>query len=208
MVKKSLSLLVLGIVMFSCSGGEKNEVKEETQAKEVVQTVETSQEQKEQTEIQEPVESTTTDCTTTLDVYLNDPDLSGTNIRKSPKGEKLTQIVKQGEDAEFFITVTESKAGWFKISTIEDMEGKVEMDYSSAWIYGGVLGVNTRNYGNQTINVYSNANSTKIIGTITSETYGLSLVDLCGDWVRVRNKNVDGWVKKEWLCGNPLTTCA
>lgn len=208
MVKKSLSLLVLGIVMFSCSGGEKNEVKEETQAKEVVQTVETSQEQKEQTEIQEPVESTTTDCTTTLDVYLNDPDLSGTNIRKSPKGEKLTQIVKQGEDAEFFITVTESEAGWFKISAIEDMEGKVEMDYSSAWIYGGVLGVNTRNYGNQTINVYSNANSTKIIGTITSETYGLSLVDLCGDWVRVRNKNVDGWVKKEWLCGNPLTTCA
>lgn len=208
MVKKSLSLLALGIVMFSCSGGEKNEVKKETQAKEVVQTVETSQEQQEQTKIQEPVESTTTDCTTTLDVYLNDPDLSGTNIRKSPKGEKLTQIVKQGEDAEFFITVTESEAGWFKISAIEDMEGKVEMDYSSAWIYGGVLGVNTRNYGNQTINVYSDANSTKIIGTITTETYGLSLVDLCGDWVRVRNKNVDGWVKKEWLCGNPLTTCA
>ena len=49
-----------------------------------------------------------------ISVYLNDPDKSGTNIRRTPKGEIITKLIVDEHNLEYSILVTEAKNGWLK----------------------------------------------------------------------------------------------
>ncbi|MBN2664588.1 MAG: hypothetical protein JXR68_13145 [Bacteroidales bacterium] len=143
-----------------------------------------------------------------LRVYLSDPDESGTNIRKSPGGEIILTLVKDDEDFEFFITVTEAQNGWFKIQNpIVGMENNFEIPGGKGWIHGSVIAVDTRNYGGQKIEIWSEPGEGKIIGYINEEAYNIGLKDLYGNWAKIEYKGIEGWVKIDWLCGNPLTNC-
>ena len=149
-------------------------------------------------------------CTpSTLEVYLNDIDESGTNIRQSPGGKVVMQLVKGDIDDEFFITLTQAQKGWFKIkSPIGGMEEDVEIPNGEGWIHGSVIGVDTRNYGGQTLELLDSPINGNVVGEITTEAYGLKLKDICGRWVQVDYKGTIGWIDSNWLCGNPLTTCS
>lgn len=151
----------------------------------------------------------TPNCTGQLTTFLNDPDLSGTNVRKEPKGAIVYKMVRESEEDEFLIEISESQKGWFKVAAIESMEGPVELDYTSAWVHGSVLGVSTKNYGGESITFYKEANANAAtVNTTTELLYNLSLVDFCGEWVRVKGEGFEGWIQQEWLCGSSLTNCS
>lgn len=149
-------------------------------------------------------------CTpSTLDVYLDDPDDSGTNIRNSPGGKVVLQLVRADADAEFFLTLSQAQDGWFKIKNpIGSMEEDVEIPNGEGWIHGSVVAVDTRNYGAQSLELLDKPINGTVVGVINEAAYSLKLKDMCGRWVQVEYKGTIGWLDSNWLCGNPLTTCS
>lgn len=148
-------------------------------------------------------------CTGSLTVFLNDPDLTGTNVRKKPKGAIIYQMVRKNEEEEFLIDLSQAQEGWFKVTGMEGMDGAIELDYEAAWVHGSVLGINTKNYGGETIPIYEEASTKAPLVTSTTEVlYNLSLVDICGEWVKVKGEHFTGWVQQHWLCGSSLTNCS
>lgn len=144
-----------------------------------------------------------------LTAYLNDPDNSGTNIRNSPNGETLLKLKEGDEIYAFILTVTEVQNGWFKVNEIvDDMGNQIEIPNGEGWIHGSVIGISTRNYLGQDLSLLDKPKDGETIGIIKDETFGLSLLDVCGNWVKVSYKGTEGWIESNWLCGNPLTTCA
>jgi len=147
-------------------------------------------------------------------VYLNDPDLSGTNIRNSPNGEIVGQLFKDEDNPEYFITILEARDGWFRIDNVVNTPNGLGGSFNEAgecWMHGSVLGIDTRNYGGEVIPVFAYPNpETEHITSISQETYGLQVTDICGEWIKIQSKDkkIDGWVESRWLCGNPLTTCS
>lgn len=147
--------------------------------------------------------------TSKIDVYLDDPDNSGTNIRKSPGGTVVTKLVKNNEDIEFFLTLTDAKDGWFKVKNpIGGMENDIKIPNGEGWIHGSVISVDTRNYGGQELKLLDQPENGNVVGVIKEEAYGLKIKDFCGVWVKVAYKGTIGWIEASWLCGNPLTTCS
>lgn len=142
-------------------------------------------------------------------VYLDDPDTSGTNIRKKPNGEVITKLIVDNLNHDYIITVTEAKNGWFKIKNpIIGMENDVIIPNNEGWIHGSVIAVDTRNYSGQHLNILEKPVNGKIVTIIKEETIQLKLKELCGDWVKIEYNNTIGWIESKWLCGNPLTNCS
>jgi len=142
-------------------------------------------------------------------VYLDDPDDSGTNIRKSPGGDVVLKLVKDDQDFEFSMNLTEAKDGWLLVkSPISGMENDFEIANGKGWIHGSVIAVNTRNYGGQDLELLDKPNNGKVVGVITDESHGLKIKDLCGTWVKIEYKGTIGWIEGSWLCGSSLTTCS
>ena len=143
-----------------------------------------------------------------MDAYIDDPSETATNVRQTPGGKVVLKLPYAQDD--YFLTISGQQGDWFKISAIEGIENKYEWSGGEAWIHNSVVGASTRNYGNQKITMYDadNQNSNEV-GTITMET-ALQVIAVCGDWVKVKTKpdQKNGWIKKEWICGNPLTTCS
>lgn len=141
--------------------------------------------------------------------YLNDTDTSGTNIRNSPGGDVVVQLVKNEEDAAFFLTLIEARDGWFKVkSPIGGMENDVEIPNGEGWIHSSMIAVSTRNYDGQDLELLDHPKNGNVVGVIEDESYGLQIKDFCGTWVKVSYKGTIGWIDGNWLCGNPLTSCS
>lgn len=142
-------------------------------------------------------------------VYLNDDDLSGTNIRKSPGGEVLLKLIRDDNNIGFILTISEVQNGWFKLKNpIEGMETNIEIPKKGAWIHGSVITASTRNYGGQKINLLDHPKNGKVVGSIEAEVYELIIKDLCGAWVQIEYNGILGWIEASWLCGNPVTSCS
>lgn len=142
-----------------------------------------------------------------LAVYVNDPDDSGTNIRNSPGGKIILTL--DGNENVFFLTVSESRNGWFKIKgNIEGLEGEINIPNGEGWIHSSVISVDTRNYGRQQLKLLDVPRKGNTVATIKEESYGIRIKEICGSWVRINYKGIMGWIEAFWLCGNPLTTCA
>ncbi|MEZ4923431.1 MAG: hypothetical protein R2780_09695 [Crocinitomicaceae bacterium] len=201
-MKKSLYILAC-LALFSCGGSssENESLNENDQVFETTEEV-----------IEEVIEEVSTCETDGISVYLSDPDESGTNIRNAPNGDVVGQLVKDEEDnMEFFITALEAKDGWIRIENkVENMGNAFEFNEGGeCWIHGSVLGVDTRNYGNQVISMHADPDHESAeVGKIDKEMYGLHPLDKCGKWMKFKVNGTTGWVHEEWLCGNPLTTCS
>lgn len=211
---RKLLLVSIALFVLSCSSSENPEAEDSTLGTEEVAVLEDSIDA---TVYEEDLMGNGPeggDCWGSVAVYLNDPDESGTNIRTSPNGDIITKLVIDDEDnIAFFLTVHAAKDGWLQIgNTIDNMARGMEYNSSGeCWIHGSVVGVDTRNYGGETIELYDSAYSAgETIATITEELYGLQVLDICGEWVKIRSteKNLEGWVESKWLCGNPLTSCS
>jgi hypothetical protein len=144
-----------------------------------------------------------------LGAYLNDPDTTGTNIRKSPAGKIRIRLKKDDANFEHYFILTNVEDRWFKIeSPIKGVENNIELSNHDAWIHGSVLSVDTRNYAGEHINLLDNPENGKINRVFKEEIIGLKLIDVCGAWVQVEFELTIGWIESKWLCGNPLTNCS
>lgn len=143
-----------------------------------------------------------------LEVYLNDADLTGTNIRNAPGGSIITALIVDDQNSAYYFMVSEEVNGWFKISSpIYGVETDIQIPDKNVWIHSSVLGTDTRNYSGEHLPLLDKPKNGNVVATITNETLGLGIKEMCGDWVLVKYKSVEGWIERKWLCGNPLTTC-
>ncbi len=144
--------------------------------------------------------------------YVQDPDLENpTNIRKTPGGEVITELEK-GSD--YMVEIVGQKNGWFKISRVDVFDNNaVDVPGQFGWMHYSVLAVRTRNYANQKLSVYSSPVKTSKIAGIIKEETEVRFTKIYKDYVCIRftdgrGKSVEGWIEKEWLCGNPVTNCS
>jgi SH3-like domain-containing protein len=157
----------------------------------------------------EPQEQT--DCgASRLLVSWDDPDPAGTNIRNSPSGKVIATIYPNEFEDGCMLEIVEASNGWFRIQGAIQSAGNMNdivLPNNEGWIHNSVISVGTRNYGGQTIDILDSPKNGNSVGKITKESYGLRVLDLCGDWVKINYKGTIGWVSNEWICGIPWTTC-
>jgi len=210
-MKKALFYGSLLILLSSC--GSNSNTRDENNAEVIISQEDINIQDNSKNNLLEEVAETPAkekNCSSSeMHVYLNDPDDSATNIRKSPGGDIVTQLVKDDQNFEFFLILTKAQDGWFKVkSPISGMENDFEIPNGEGWIHGSVISVDTRNYGGQVLKLLDKPKNGNVVGIIEGESYGLRIKDICGTWVKVEYKGIIGWIQDSWLCGNPLTTCS
>ncbi len=112
----------------------------------------------------------------------------------------------------YIIGVISPKDGWWQIQgrliwTIESSYLISETD--PLWIKADKIGLGTRNYGGETIELLAEPREgTKVTGKITEEVEVIP-IDATEDfeWIKVRWGKVTGWMRAEMLCSNPVTNC-
>jgi SH3-like domain-containing protein len=146
-----------------------------------------------------------------LTAYVQDPDTENpTNIRKDPGGEILVSLKKSGE---YMVEIVGQKNAWFKINKIQVFDTEdVDIPGKTGWMHYSVLAVRTRNYADQSLNVYSLPDKKSKITAVIKEETEVRFKKINKGYVLIlftdnKGKNVKGWIKKDWLCGNPVTNC-
>jgi hypothetical protein len=144
-----------------------------------------------------------------LSVCWDDPDNSGTNIRKSPGGEIIYKIMPVNFPDGCCFDIIVANNGWFKISgPIHGIENDINLPGGQGWVHKSVISIGTRNYGDQPLKLYDVPNGKNVVSVIRTTEYGLRINDICGSWVQIIYKGKMGWVQDVWLCGNPWTSCS
>lgn len=148
-----------------------------------------------------------------VDAYISDQTGEPTNIRATPGGEIITQLV----EGDYMLKIVDKKDRWFKIEYIDTPENSIVFGGKDGWIHGSVVAFGTRNYGNQAINIHSKASDKSNKVDSFNDEKEVKLFDYIDnegtiDWVKVvyqsNGKTIKGWIQREMLCGNPLTTCS
>ena len=146
-----------------------------------------------------------------LELYISDNTGTPTNVRNAPKG-KVVATLPVGST--IILSVESPTNGWWKITRgqYEDAERgdkKLKGSTTGYWVHSSVLGIGTRNYGGQRLNLHQSPSSKSAITYSFKEELELNPIDIKGTWVKVRTKDGKhtGWIELEWLCGNPLTSC-
>ena len=204
-----LSTLTLLLLVYSCAEN-KDDIQEEMMVNATEKEIDKNLVANSTEEATEIVDNEEVVCEESLlTVFLDDPDLTGTNIRKKPKGEVAVKLILDENNIGFMMDICEEKNGWLRIkgSIIGDRD-EIDLPDQSGWIHHSVVSVGTRNYGGQEIPLIDEPNGTKQTGAILRESYGVKIIGLCGEWVKIQHNKNNGWVKAEWLCGNPFTTCS
>jgi SH3-like domain-containing protein len=148
----------------------------------------------------------------TVTAFIWDNDLT-TNIRNSPKGKVVMTV---SADEPYVFELSTPRNGWWRIETFynaanydEDtsLEGSSTGEY---WIHYSVIAVSSRNYGGEDIYLRDAPDEDANIVAVFNEEVIFKPLDVVGDWVKVKldNTEIVGWIEKEWLCDNPLTTCS
>jgi len=135
-----------------------------------------------------------------LEVFVNDPDPSGLNIRSAPgtKGRIVASIV----DGDAMIEVTGSSGNWLRVQLVRGVDGTVHYK-GQAWVFGPLTGVRAE----RTVVLRAAPQKTSpVVATMPAEQIGE--VQACdARWVRVRNGRSAGWMAPGAHCGNSVTGC-
>lgn len=149
----------------------------------------------------------------TVKGYLSDPDKSGTNVRNAPQGNIVRLLPLQTDPAfesGVYIHIKKSKSGWLLIDYVEGAERSL---YENLWVYGGLVFVGTRNYGNYPFFLYSMPVKAKKFRLV--EIRGereLPIIGCEGNWIYTTTKDdlgqtVSGWLEPDMQCPNAVTNC-
>jgi len=211
------------LFLAACSSDDTQDNDTESSTQETIVDEFVENEETADTETAEVVEETNEEaelindpCETAVYAYVYDPGEEITNIRNAPGGEVVLELQVGGLDNEYMLDLDRYQDGWFHIKgDVVGMEDDYEIPGGEGWIHSSVITADTRNYGNQPIHFYAEpSEDAEINGTLKMEAGGLQIHEACGDWVRCSFDNdatgdqYAGWIKTEWLCGNPLTNCS
>ena len=145
----------------------------------------------------------------TIRAYIDDPTNLSTNVRNNPEGQVILELPK---DADYFIYIIAQKNRWFLVHEIHGVESNLDIPGGKGWIHGSVIGFGTRNYGGESLGLFSEPDSLSDLVTTIDHESGVRLVEIKEGWIKVEWEDdyglwFQGWIRKEWLCGNPLTNC-
>ncbi len=141
-----------------------------------------------------------------VEAYVVDRDPKGLNVRDAPGAQgRVVAVIPLDEDGTIVRMRASSPNGWVQIDRAETVGGTVVFD-KKGWVSGNMLGTETRGYGTKGVKLYAAARKGSVVGTVPPETE-VRVAGCSGDWVRVRYKNLDGWLQPEDQCPNPVTLC-
>lgn len=131
-------------------------------------------------------------------------------LMDAPGGEALTGLP---HDETYILNVINPKDGWWLVQsrliwTIDSSYLIYETE--PLWVKAEDLGLGTRNYGGETIELLAEPREgAKVTGKITEEACVIPL-DATEDyeWIKVRWGKVTGWMRAEMLCSNPVSNCS
>lgn len=148
------------------------------------------------------------------DIYVCIFDSSGTptNIRNSPNG----QIVKSLPLPEggYAVTLLAEKNGWWKIAPVIDVYGGDEYEIplngsaTGYWIHNSVLGFTIAGDPTDAIRQRPSKNAKAVTIPVGVELQ-FHPVAIKGNWVKAVSNDgrLTGWLHRDRICYNPLTTC-
>lgn len=132
-------------------------------------------------------------------LVLHDDDSVYSNIRIEPKGPILFKLNNKIEN--YILTVTDFKGGWLKIRTIKSISNGFDISDINGWAHHSITHASTR----KKVKLLDVPEG-DIVGAVDVEE-SVKIKAICSNWVKVSYKDINGWVKAEWLCGHPVTTC-
>ena len=136
--------------------------------------------------------------------YVIDKDPQGLNVRKEPnsEGEIIGTLPLYTE-----VDVFKYQDNWFFVAPIDpELQG---VDFKGeGWVYASLLGLNTRGYDNDSVSLYAEPNETSdVLGHVESSS-AVTMISCSGEWVKVRQESLEGWLEPEEQCAAALTSCS
>lgn len=130
--------------------------------------------------------------------YVIDTDPQGLNVRNGAgtRNKVLGQIIINET-----LQVVAALGNWVQITNVSNNFP------GTGWVFAPKLGISTRGYGNNGVDIYSHSNlESRKIARFPANT-NVTLLSCRGDWARVEYQGVKGWLAREDQCGAALTTC-
>lgn len=141
-----------------------------------------------------------------VEAYVVDKDPRGLNVRDAPgPAGKVVAVIPLDAEGTTVNIVASSPNGWVQVARAETIMGAVVFE-GKGWVSGAMLGISTRGYGTKGVRLYAAARRGKVVGTIPPEDE-VRVAGCSGDMMRVRYKNLAGWLEPDAQCPNPVTTC-
>ena len=149
----------------------------------------------------------TTECW--LSGWVNDKDKSGTNVRATPSAASNVVTVfpfasDDGEQA--IVEITGYENGWLRIRAADTVDG-ANLLSEPAWISAKLVTASVETKNNKPATLYTlPKRSSPRAGTVPNGV-ALSITGVDCFGYKVLYKGRTGWLAKEDVCGNPVTTC-
>jgi len=140
-----------------------------------------------------------------IEAFTHPYDLEQVPIYSMPN--KFYSYLQSDTEAGWIITVKRQRAGYFYVKLADDCY----LSKKHIWLKAGTLGCVIQDYDSIRVPMYVSADtlSNKVLYIYTS-TIG-SIYDIKKEMILLSiksgDKEVQGWVEKKYLCGNPYTTC-
>ena len=138
-------------------------------------------------------------------------DDTPTNVRCEPKGAVAFTLPC---DWSYIVCLSDPTNGWWRLRYAEIAEEAEEVRLAGSsteeyWVHYSVVGIGTRNYGNQRLVLRAQPFEAAAVVYSFTEELSLHPLEVNGDWVKVVTPDGQhtGWIDSEWLCSNPLTNC-
>jgi SH3-like domain-containing protein len=154
-----------------------------------------------------PTQKLTLSPACNVEAYVVDPDPKGLNVRDAPGvGGRVVAVIPSDVDGTVVHLAASSANGWVQIDRAETIGGTVVFENKKGWVSGNMLATETRGYGTRGVRLYAAARKGSAVGTVPPENE-VRVAGCSGDWIKVRYKNLNGWLQPEDQCPNPVTTC-
>src|SRR5919205_1069302 len=141
-----------------------------------------------------------------VEAYVVDRDPKGMNVRDAAGvGGKGFAVIPPDEDGAVVHLVASAPNGWVQIDRAEKIDGTVVLD-RKGWVSGNMLATETRGYGTRGVRLRGEGSAAKLIGMIPPETE-VRVAGCAGKRMKVKYKNLSGWLEREDQCPNPVTLC-
>ena len=141
----------------------------------------------------------------TFEAFTQPYNLDKISVYSEPN--KFYSYLQSDIEAGWIVKIKGQKSGHFYVKLPDDCS----LFKKNIWVKQGDIGVIIQNYDSIKIPMYSSSNTlskpivyiyTSTIGKVCDIKKELVLLDIEYD-----DKNIQGWVEKKYLCGNPYTPC-
>lgn len=141
-----------------------------------------------------------------VEAYVVDPDPKGLNVRDTPGVDgKVVAVIPADGDGTVVHIVASSPNGWAQINRAETISGTVVFD-KKGWVSGNMLGTSTRGYGTRGVKLRGEGKTGQVVGTIPPESE-VKVAGCAGDKIKVKYRNLTGFLDLDAQCPNPVTLC-